>query len=103
MSRSHKKHFCCKDRNPYMKRYANRRVRQALNRDFDLELQHSDYRKFFRSWEICDWRFYETWEDYWESTVASYNKLLSWFPDLKQEFPDKDKTYREWCKFYYNK
>ena len=105
MSRSHKKFFCCKDkeRNPFMKRYANRCVRRALNNDFDLELQHNSYRKFYDSWEISDYRFQSTWKEYWESTVRTYEQFCALFPNHNYEFPDKEKLYREWRKFYYNK
>lgn len=103
MSRSHKKHFYCKDRNPYAKRLANRRVRRALNADSDLELQHGSYRKFYESWDICDWGSYDSWESYWEFSIRTYERLKSWFPNREIEFPDRDEEYRKWRKYYYNK
>ena len=103
MSRSHKKHFYCKDRNPYAKRLANRCVRHALNADSDLELQYGSYRKFYESWDICDWGFYDSWESYWESSIRTYERLKSWFPNREIEFPDRDEEYRKWRKYYYNK
>ena len=103
MSRSHKKHFYCKDRNPCAKRLANRRVRRALNADSDLELQHGSYRKFCESYDICDWGSYDSWESYWEFSVRTYERLKNWFPNREIEFPDRDEEYRLWRKYYYNK
>ena len=103
MSRSHKKHFYCKDRNPYAKRLANRCVRRALNNDFDLELPHSSYRKFYESWDICDWKFHDSWEEYWESSVRIYEYLQIVNPHREFEFPDRDEEYRKWRKYHYNK
>lgn len=103
MSRSHKKNFITKDRNPYIKRYANRCVRRALNNDFNLELQHNSYRKFYESYDICDWKFRESWEEYWAVTLRIYERLSLTYPNREIEFPDKEQEYRWWRQSYYNK
>ena len=46
MSRSYRKHPVWKDHNRGMKAVANRKVRRALNRNYDLELKHSKYKRY---------------------------------------------------------
>lgn len=55
MSRSRKKVGGWVDRNPYMKAYANRRVRR---KSVNTEIANgSSYKKMTCSYSICDWRF----------------------------------------------
>lgn len=57
MSRSYKKVFGHKDRNPFMKKYSNRRLRR-LSIDETLANGMS-YRKHTNPWDISDWKFIE--------------------------------------------
>lgn len=56
MSRSYKKTPGFKDRNPWFKNYANRRIRRT-SREF---ANGGSYKKHTCSWEICEykWLFY---------------------------------------------
>ena len=59
MSRSYKKHDIVKDpANKAMKRYANKKVRHTKNIP-----NGKAYKKFFESWDICDYRWIWTRED----------------------------------------
>ena len=54
MSRSYKHTPYCGDRkNKYMKRYANKRVRQRLKNN-DYLPTAAEYKKMFESYDICD-------------------------------------------------
>lgn len=54
MSRSWKKVYGHVDRNPFMKNQANRRIRQL---SIDVAVSDgSDYKKFFCSYDICDFK-----------------------------------------------
>ena len=55
MSRSFKKTPGWTDRDPWMKNYANRRIRRK-----PVEFEIADggsYRKLTCPWDICDWKF----------------------------------------------
>lgn len=84
MSRSYKKTPGFKDRNPYMKNYANRVVRRI---PIDKEVgDYKTYIKYNCSWDICDWKdlFYneeqvqqyfkrcESLADFYESLGSAY-------------------------------
>ena len=53
MSRSHKKVWGSKDRNPWAKNYANRKLRYKTNVP-----NGGNYKKFTQSYDICDWKFF---------------------------------------------
>ena len=55
MSRSFKKTLGWKDRNPYMKNYANRVVRR-MSTDEEAP-QYKTYRRINNPWDICDYKF----------------------------------------------
>ena len=57
MSRSYKRYPGYSDSNPFMKNYANRRIRR-LPVDVDIA-DGCSYRKLNCSYDICDWRFFE--------------------------------------------
>lgn len=68
MSRSYKKHPWVCDRNPFMKNYANRRIRrQHIDLDgADETGDHAWYKRVTCPWDICDWksRYPESFEQY---------------------------------------
>lgn len=56
MSRSRKKIAGFKDRNTFMKNYANRRIRRI---SVDEEIPNGKkYRLYTESWDICDWKWF---------------------------------------------
>jgi hypothetical protein len=62
MSRSYKKEPVVKDYNRNSKKYANRKVRRKFkNCDYP---NGNAYRKLTCSWDICDYRFRETYKEY---------------------------------------
>lgn len=106
MSRSYRKQPVWKDHQKGMKKFANRKVRRALNQDFDLHLPHRSYRKYFCSYDICDYcsfvdRDFDKW---YQDTVTNWahNRNSFWF--YKDEpFPDRKEEYRKWMKWYRGK
>lgn len=59
MSRSYKKNPWVCDRDPFMKNYANRRVRRKkIDWDGEDEVgNHGWYKKVTCPWDICDWKW----------------------------------------------
>lgn len=96
MSRSYKKHpWCCDRRTKDIKKVANRIVRAKLKNP-DFELKNSDYKKVFESYDICDFKWYDTWETYWAREWRYYYKYGGDEPDFKE-------CYRHWLKWYKRK
>ena len=93
MSRSYKKSPICKDRNSYMKRYANRRLRRQKNKHM---LQHKSYRKYTSSYDICDYIFRTDFNEYVEME-NKFSKLFNKPPKSRKEL------YYEWYKTYKRK
>ncbi|TXH08651.1 MAG: hypothetical protein E6R04_10215 [Spirochaetes bacterium] len=54
MARSYKGPWVC-DRNPWAKRYANRRLRRRQVTEESLD--GGMYKKYSNPWDICDWRW----------------------------------------------
>lgn len=65
MSRSYKKHAWACDRNPFIKSFANRRLRR-LDPMKDVAASGKWYRKVTNPWYICDWKwaFGDTFHEY---------------------------------------
>lgn len=92
MSRSYKKTPWCGDhKGKIKKRIANQSVRRQLRRDLELVPQRGAYKKLYCSWEICDYGWILTWEEYWKSAL-----------DIDPA-ADKETVYRKWLKYYRNK
>lgn len=85
MSRSYKKHPCCKDKNKGMKQIANRRVRRGK---YNIPSGKS-YKKYFCSYDICDYIFYQSFSEFIESYKRCHN-------DNKTS----KELYRIWYRFY---
>ena len=65
MSRSYKKsNYCGDKKDKELKRLANHRVRQRLKNNLDYTPKPGDYKRMFESWEICDYRWLCSWEEY---------------------------------------
>lgn len=99
MSRSYKHTPRSGDqKNKYFKKYANRKVRR-LPMD-EHPSNGNAYKKVFASYEICD---YETvgmsFERYWECLVKRWYEW-TW---QSEPFPDRDKAYQEYCRWFIRK
>lgn len=97
MSRSYKKTAYCGDhKGKEKKRIANSKVRSTLKKlDYNFS-SHSAYKKMYGQWEICDWYFLNSWEEYWERTKRIYKK----FPKIYKRPLNKKEIYRDWYKMY---
>lgn len=85
MSRSYKRIPCCKDHSNGMKKCANRYVR----RNYLIVPSGNAYKKIFCSYNICDYKFLESFESY-KKWVTKYNR---------KKYTDKE-LYRMWYKDY---
>ena len=104
MSRSYKKIPWCGDKKGKdKKRIANHVVRQWLKRNMDQTLAPSNYKKLYETWNICDYSWTLTWEQYWRSEWKSYRWICSMLPNREHKEPDKKECYRKWLKYYHNK
>lgn len=101
MSRSYRKQPVWKDHNRGMKAIANRKVRRALNRDYDLDLKHRLYKRYFCSWDICDYRSLvpKSFEEYYQREIIRWksNRYYRWHKD--EPFPTRKGVYKEWLSY----
>ena len=105
MSRSYKKvPYCGDTHHKDNKRIANRHVRRQLKNNPELNLNYGKYKRLFEQYDICDYYWFCTWEEYWENEVRSYEYFKQFYPDCKyNKEPDKKECYRRWKKWYRNK
>lgn len=98
MSRSYRKQPIWKDHNKGIKECANRKVRRALKRNLELRLPHSLYKKFFCSYDICDYRSIvsKNFEEYYQQRISSWYRYLFWH---KEPLPTKEECYKDWLKY----
>ena len=78
MSRSYKKHPWVCDRNPFMKNYANRRLRRIAP-EYDIIAGGNWYQKYSCSWNICDFKSNEgqTFHEYIRESEKFLHRKLS--------------------------
>lgn len=94
MSRSYKKSPVCTDHNTPGTRWAKRQAAKAVRRYNDCIDDGKSYRKVYCSWNICDYRFYQTRKQAikeWENN----ERLQSRF--------SQEKILNNWEKFYRKK
>ena len=100
MSRSYKHTPYSGDRkNKYMKRLANKTVRQRL-KDEDFSLSAAEYKKMFCSYDICDY--------YWiERDFESFHRrrLAKWYEwrHLYDPFPTREESWELYSRWYLRK
>lgn len=82
MSKSYKKNPVCKDRNPWAKGQANKKVRKYK----DTIANGKQYKKIYSSWNICDWVYYET----LPQALEREKDLILWY---KNNFPNSKRAY----------
>lgn len=101
MSRSYKHTpYCGDNKSTGMKQIANRNLRRALKRNHDLNLNHGTYKKWFCSYDICDFYNISSWSAYWQNVIRSYHMMRALFPHRHEPYPDKKEEYRYWYKHY---
>ena len=102
MSRSYKKHPIVKDYNKGEKRLANKRVKAKLKQNPDSIGQNNNYKKAYEQWEISDYAFRTTeqeWKDLyykylnsqknWERSIVEKMTLEQWMIEWKKVYKRK--------------
>lgn len=83
----------------FYKRYANRRLRRLPIEE--PTLNNCSYKKYNCSWLICD---YDTvgisFEEYWLGLLKSWH---NWEWRYGRPFPDRDKAYQDYCRWFVRK
>jgi hypothetical protein len=98
MSRSFKKTPWAGDsKGKIKKRIANKAVRNWLKQHPDVAIQGGQYKKIYETWDICDYGWITSWEEYWASCIKNWER---WFCRYGKPYPDKKEEYREWLKRY---
>lgn len=77
------------------KREANSKVRMFL-KNLNHELKKGAYKKVYETWDICDYGWIQTWEEYWQFCQNKYKE----HPELYKNPPNKKEEYRRWYKWY---
>ena len=96
MSRSYKKASYCGDKKgKNKKRVANHTVRNYL-KDINKVLSKGGFKKVFCSYDICDYWWLQSWEEYWEDCLRGYKEHPEWY----KQPPNKKEEYRSWYKNY---
>ncbi|OCT16865.1 hypothetical protein A8709_00685 [Paenibacillus pectinilyticus] len=94
MSRSYKKSPVCTDHTSPRTKWAKRQAAKAVRRHDGFIENGRSYRKLFCSWNICDYRFYQTKE----------KAVFEWEKDVRlQSGFSKERMLRNWEKFYRRK
>lgn len=94
MSRSYKKvPYCGDHKGKDKKRTANKAVRAWLKQNPTVSLRGSDYKRLYERYDICDYFWITTWQEYWEGTILSCLRF-------NKPFPNEKDVYRKWYKFY---
>lgn len=97
MSRSYKHTpYCGDNKGKAKKRNANAKVRTKM-KDLDFILANGNaYKKVYESYNICDFGWVTSWQEYWEICIRMWHRYGGEYPDKKQE-------YRYWLHHYRNK
>lgn len=96
MSRSYKKvPYVGDSKGKKKKRCANSKVRMFL-KNLNNKIPNSSYKKVFCSYDICDYYYIESWQEYWETCLRYYNE----YPERYKHPPNKKEEYRQWYKWY---
>lgn len=100
MSRSYKKTPYCGDKKGKdKKRLANHAVRQKLKTQ---EIGNNNcYKKLYDSYDICDYYFLMSFEEFWKMELETYFYFLK--HSIKRDFPNKQEAYKKWKKSFKNK
>ena len=99
MSRSYKKTPRCGDKkDKYFKKYANKRLRR---KKLTHEFKHKSYKKDLCSYNICDYeQIGTTFTEYYSICVSNWYR---WKKILKNDFPERDKKYQDYMRWFVRK
>jgi hypothetical protein len=105
MSHSYKKvPYCGDHKGKAKKRIANKAVRMWLKENPNVALRNGQYKKLYEKWDICDYYWITTWEEYWKSEWKTYYLFKMLFPNsTTNRKPNKKECYRKWYKYYKRK
>ena len=104
MSRSYKKTPWCGDnKGTQKKRQAWKVVRQWLKDNPDITLKGGQYKKLYETWDIRNYGWITTWEEYWDSCQKWHQEAINRGWGYYKEDLDKEKEYRHWYKHYKGK
>lgn len=96
MSRSYKKFIVCKDKNcKFGKRQASRAVRRSRNVPNGMK-----FKRYYCSWNICDYRCKEkffTTEEFRRKWFDKLDRELDW---ERRRFRSWKVAYRHWLQWY---
>ncbi len=96
MSRSYKRTPWAGDtKGKAKKRDANSKVRMFL-KNLEHEVQNGAYKRIYETWDICDYGWMQTWEEYWDFCLKHYAE----HPERYRNPPNKKEEYRRWYKTY---
>jgi len=97
MSRSYKRTpYCGDNKGKAKKRSANAKVRTKM-KDLDFILANGNaYKKVYESYNICDFGWVTSWQEYWDICIRHWHRYGG-------EYPDKKEEYRYWLHHYRNK
>lgn len=102
MSRSYKKTSYCGDsKGKKKKRAASHSVRRQLKK-IDYLPRYNTFKKLYSSYEICDYHFIMSWEEFWDHKLKHIIYLTMRFNDISNSV-DKKEEYKNWYKFYKRK
>lgn len=101
MARSYRKQPVWKDHNRGMKKIANRKVRRALNRNINLDLSNSTYKKYTCQWDICDYCSLvpSSFEQFYHISVNRWKERKSYWFWKDEPTPTREEAYRDWLKY----
>ena len=102
MSRSYKKNPVVKDYNKGKKRLANKKVKVMLKQNPDAIGQNGNYKKAYEQWEISDWAFRMTEQEWKEMYYEYLNSPIHWKRHLAEE-TTLEQWMAEWKKTYKRK
>ena len=98
MSKSYKKNPIVKDRNPRMKKYANRKFRRTADKDYLL--QGGLYKKNFESWDISDQAWTISFEEFCKQSLETWEE---WEKPRGKKRPTEKELWRIWYLTYKGK
>lgn len=103
MSRSYKRTpYCGDNKGKEKKRTANKAVRTYLKRNEEEIISRKNYKKLYESWDICDYCWILTWEQYWKNAQEHRCRMVEVYGFDMPELDEKEE-YRYWVKTYKNK
>lgn len=100
MSNSYKSEPVIKDYNRGSKKFANRRVRRKLkNASYKYISNGNSYKKLSCSYDICDYSFRMTWQDFLISLEELRNEKFSYHSNIN----NLEDARNWWERYYFRK